>query len=39
MQENSKDYKICIKLALNNAKKRSNLLENSDKRSVLEEYK
>jgi len=39
MQENSKDYKFCIKLALNNAKKRINLLDNFDKKSVLEEYK
>ena len=39
MQENSKDYKFCIKLALDNAKKRINLLDNSDKKCVLEEYK
>ena len=39
MQENTNDYKFCIKLALNNAKKRINLLENSDKKCVLEEYK
>ena len=39
MQENYKDYKICIKVALDNAKKRVNLLDNSDKKSVLEEYK
>jgi len=39
MQENSKDYKFCIELALNNAKKRINLLDNFDKKSVLEEYK
>ena len=39
MQENYKDYKICIKIALDNAKKRVNLLDNSDKKSVLEEYK
>ena len=39
MQENSNDYKFCIKLALDNAKKRINLLNNSDKQSVLEEYK
>ena len=39
MQENSKDYKFCIKLALDNAKKRITLLENSDKKCVLEEYK
>ena len=39
MNENSNDYKFSINLALDNAKKRINLLENSDKRSVLEEYK
>ena len=39
MQENSKEYKFCIKLALDNAKKRINLLDNFDKKSVLEEYK
>ena len=39
MQENFNDYKFCIKLALDNAKKRINLLANSDKKCVLEEYK
>ena len=39
MQENSIDYKLCINLALDNAKKRINLLDNFDKKSVLEEYK
>ena len=39
MQENSKDYKFCIKLALDNAKKRIKILENSDKKSVLDEYR
>ncbi len=39
MKGNSKDYKFCIKLALDNAKKRINLLENSDKKCVQEEYK
>ena len=39
MQENSKDCEICIKVALNNAKKRINLLDNLDKKCVLEEYK
>ena len=36
MQEN---YKFCIKLALDNAKKRINILNHSDKRCILEEYK
>ena len=39
MQENSKDYEFCIKGALDNAKKRINLLNNPDKKCVLEEYK
>ena len=39
MQENFKDYKFCIKLALDNAKKRINLLDNPDKKCVVEEYK
>ena len=39
MQENSYDYKLCINLALDNAKKRINLLDNFDKKCVLEEYK
>ena len=39
MQENSNDYQICINVALDNAKKRIDILDNSDKNSVLEEYK
>ena len=39
MQENSKDYEFCIKVALNNAKERIKLLDNSDKKCVLDEYK
>ena len=39
MLENSKDYKFCIKVALDNAKKRINLLDNSNRKCVLEEYK
>ena len=39
MHENSNDYKFCIKLALDNAKKRINLLDNSNKKCVLEEYR
>ena len=39
MQENFKDYKFCIKLAIDNAKKRIDLLDNPEKKSVLEEYK
>jgi len=39
MQENSKDYEFCIKEALDNAKKRINILNKCDKKSVFEEYK
>ena len=39
MQEKSNDYEICIKLVLDNAKKRINLLDNSNKNCVIEEYK
>ena len=39
MEQNSKDYEFCIKLALENAKKRIKLLDNSNKKCVLEEYK
>ena len=39
MQEKSNDYEFCIRITLDNAKKRINLLENSDKESVMEEYK
>ena len=39
MQDNSKNYEYCIKEALDNAKKRINLLNYSDKNSVIEEYK
>ena len=39
MQEKHSDYKYCIKLALDNAKKRIIMLENSDKKCVIDEYK
>ena len=39
MQENPNDYKFCIRIALDNAKKRINLLEDSNKTCVMEEYK
>ena len=39
MEENPKDYEYCINIALDNAKKRINLLNSSDKKSVIEEYK
>ena len=39
MQNNPKDYEFCIKVALDNTKKRIKLLDNSNKKCVLEEYK
>jgi len=39
MQENSKDFEYSLKEALDNAKRRINLLDNYDKKSVIEEYK
>ena len=39
MKESSKDYEFCIKLTLENAKKRIKILDNLDKKCVLEEYR
>ena len=39
MRDNYKDYELCIKEALDNAKKRIKLLENCNKNCVYEEYK
>ena len=39
MQKNSKDYEFCIKVAIDNAEKRISLLNNLDKKCVLEEYR
>ena len=39
MKENPKDYQSSIIVALDNAKKRINLLDNYDKKCVLEEYR
>ena len=39
MKENSLDIKYCINLAIDNAKKRIKLLEESDQKCILEEYK
>ena len=39
MSENQIGYQFCIQIALDNAKKRINLLSYSDSKSVLEEYK
>ena len=39
MNENSNDYEFFIRLTLDNAKKRINLLEDSNKKCILEEYR
>jgi len=39
MKESSNDYKSSIRVALDNAKKRINLLEDSNKKCVIEEYR
>ena len=39
MQENSKNYEFCVELALDNARKRINVLDEFDKKCVLEEYR
>ena len=39
MNENLKDHEYFIKLALDNAKKRIKVLDNSNKKCVLDEYR
>ena len=39
MNEDSGDIKFCINLAIDNAEKRIKLLEERDKKCILEEYK
>ena len=39
MEDNQKDYKFSISIALDNAKKRISILDNSDRNCLLEEYK
>ena len=39
MNEDFKNYETCIKVALDNAKNRIKILDNSNKKCVLEEYK
>ena len=39
MLENPKDYEFCLKVALDNAKKRIKILDKSDRECVLEEYR
>ena len=39
MKEDFKDYKFCINIAIDNARKRINLLDKKDQKCILEEYK
>ena len=39
MSEDSKDYKFCINIAIDNAKKRITLLDKMDQKCILEEYR
>ena len=39
MKKDSRDYKFCIKIAIDNAKQRINLLDQTDQKCILEEYK
>ena len=39
MSQDSKDFKFCIEIAINNAKSRIVLLEKEDRECIIEEYK
>ncbi len=39
MKEDHIDYKFCINVAIDNAKKRLKILDKIDQRCILEEYK
>ena len=39
MIQDPQDYKYSINLAIDNAKKRINLLDNYDKKCIMDEYK
>ena len=39
MKKDPNDYKICINIAIENAKKRINLLDKTDQKCILDEYK
>ena len=39
MKKDSLDYKFCVKLTIDNAKKRIKLLDKKDQKCILEEYK
>ena len=39
MKQDPQDYKFCINLAIDNAKKRIKLLDKKDQKCIFEEYK
>ena len=39
MKKDSGDYKFCINIAIENAKKRMNLLDQTTQKCIFEEYK
>ncbi len=39
MKKDTVDFRFCVNLAIDNAKKRIKLLENKDQKCILEEYK
>ena len=39
MKKDSNDYKHCINIAIDNAKKRIDLLDKMDQKCIFEEYK
>ena len=39
MKKDSIDFKICINLAIDNAKKRIKIISKNDQKCILEEYK
>ena len=38
MKEDSRDFNFCVNIAIDNAKKRLNLLDKADQKCILEEY-
>ena len=38
MKKDSRDYRFCINIAIDNAKKRINLLDKLDQKCIMEEY-
>ena len=39
MSQSNKDYKFCINLAIDNAKKRISLLDKKERECIIEEYR